>query len=284
LNQRFWIPGQAGNDNTKIFIHFFSSFPIKFNDSSNEVIHHFLLKNKPMYFATAKEMQFLDKIAIENGLSAMQMMEMSGWHILPLINSMSISKKSHIVVVCGTGNKGGDGLCAARHLLNHGFRTSIILMSKNITSEAKHHLDLLEKIDANILTVKNLEKQEEIEKLINSSTLIIDALIGNNLKGAPYGNFAKVIEMINKTKKNVISYDIPTGIDPTTGECYDPHIRAYATLSLALPKKAFIKNKAKERSGKIFIADIGIPHFLYERISPNSRPNFGQVNTFFAPI
>ncbi|MCF6276426.1 MAG: NAD(P)H-hydrate epimerase [Candidatus Magasanikbacteria bacterium] len=237
-----------------------------------------------MYFATAKEMQFLDKIAVENGLCVMQMMELAGWHMLPLITSMSISKKSHIVVVCGTGNKGGNGLCAARHLLNHGFRTSIILMSKNITTQAKHHLDLLQKIDANILTVKNLEKQDEIEKLINSSTLIIDALIGYNLKGAPRDNFAKIIEMINKTKKNVICYDIPTGIDPTTGECFEPHIRAYATLSLALPKKAFTKNKAKSKSGKIFIADIGIPHFLYERVSPNSRPNFGQVKTFFAPI
>jgi NAD(P)H-hydrate epimerase len=240
-----------------------------------------------MYYATAKEMQFLDRIAVENGLTIEQMMELAGWHILPLIKSMGISTRSHVVVVCGTGNKGGDGLCAARHLLNHGYRTTIILLSSNITPEAKHQLDLLHKIDANIILYKNSKqeaKHKEIEKIINSGTLIIDALIGYNLKGAPRDDFAEVIDLINKTRKNVISYDLPTGIDPTTGECFEPYIRAYATLSLALPKKAFTKNKTRQKCGKIYIADIGIPHFLYERVSPNSRPNFGQVNTFFAPI
>jgi len=79
---------------------------------------------------------------------------------------------------------------------------------------------------------------------------------------------------MNVSKKKIIAYDIPSGLDSTTGKCYDPCIKAFATLTLALPKKAFTNNKARSHVGKLFLGDIGIPGFLYDRVKKGSRPYF----------
>ncbi len=84
----------------------------------------------------------------------------------------------------------------------------------------------------------------------------------------------EVINIINKVKGDVITYDIPSGVDASTGECLEPCIKAYATLSLALPKHVFDTKNGQAKSGKVYIADIGISDFLYDQIKKNSRPDF----------
>ena len=103
---------------------------------------------------------------------------------------------------------------------------------------------------------------------------MIDALIGYHLEGVPHGVFKETIELINQTEGKIISYDLPSGIDATTGVCMSPCVRAAVTLSLAIPKRAFQSEEGKDMSGQIFVADIGIPRFLYDQIIPSSRPAF----------
>lgn len=224
------------------------------------------------YYATASEIEKLDELAIENGLEIKQMMELAGWHILSVLRHLRISKRAKVTVVCGKGNKGGDGLSAARHLINNGWEVSIIILSKELAPNPKHHLKLLRKMDTEVYLYD--DSKSESGKLISKADVIIDALIGYHLKGAPRGDYVKVITLLNKSKAKIIAYDLPTGIDATTGECFTPSVRADATLTLALPKAAFKKNKARKNSGKIYLADIGIPAFLYDRISPGIRPDF----------
>lgn len=224
------------------------------------------------YFATSSEMEKLDNIAVENGLEIRQMMELAGWHILRVFSELEIEKNKKVLIVCGKGNKGGDGLSAARHLKNNGWKVSVILLSKELAVNPKHHLRLLKKMDLKIILFE--DSKMESEKYINDADVIIDALIGYHLKGAPREDYAKIIKLINASGKKVIAYDLPTGVDATTGECYEPSIHAEATLTLALPKAAFEKEKTRNYSGKIFLADIGIPAKLYDEISPGSRPEF----------
>lgn len=100
-----------------------------------------------MYYSTAKEMEKLDKFAVSNGLNIGQMMELAGWHMVEVFRQLKISKSKKIAIVCGTGNKGGDGLSAARHLYNYGYRKiSVILISSKIKDDPKHHLNLLKKM------------------------------------------------------------------------------------------------------------------------------------------
>lgn len=225
-----------------------------------------------MYYASAKEMEKLDEIAVQSGLEIRQMMELAGWHIVPLFHTLGINQDSKIVVVCGTGNKGGDGLSAARHLANYGYSISVILVSEDIKSDPLHHLRLLKKMKIPIAIYR--EDRVAFENIMSYSDVVIDALLGYHLEGAPRDDFADVIEHINTAQKQVIAYDIPSGVDATSGECLKPCIQAQATLSLAIPKKCFQTDEGKIHAGKVYLADIGISQFLYDQISPGSRPDF----------
>ena len=92
-----------------------------------------------MYYATAKEMERVDELAVQNGLAIEQMMELAGAHILSIFEKLDIDKDQKTVIVCGKGNKGGDGLSAARHLINHGWDVSVVLVSEDIKPDPMHH-------------------------------------------------------------------------------------------------------------------------------------------------
>ena len=236
------------------------------------ILQHNLGNNKVTYYSTKEEIEKLDDLAVANGLEIRQMMELAGWHILAVFDELKIPKTAKVVVVCGKGNKGGDGLSATHHLINQGWKVDVVFISKELVANVQHQFNLLRKMKAAMINYSDNKKKAE--RAIKSSDVIIDALIGYHLKGAPRGDYADVIMVINSASKKVIAYDIPTGIDATTGECFDPSIEATVTLTLALPKKAFKFEEAKNKSGQIFLADIGIPAFIYDQISPNSRPRF----------
>jgi hydroxyethylthiazole kinase-like uncharacterized protein yjeF len=231
------------------------------------------MKRPDLYFATANEMSKLDDLAVSSGLEIRQMMELAGWHMLAVFSQLKIAKSEKVTVVVGKGNKGGDGLCAARHLINNGWQVDIILMNQKVSSDSFHHLKLLQQMKAPIYVWR--DQRTSSSSSIENSDLVVDALIGYRLKGAPRGDYGDIVGEISKLDLKVISYDIPTGIDATTGVCFGPHIKANATLTLGLPKRAFKKVKAKKDSGKIFLANIGIPAFLYNKVANNSKPEFG---------
>lgn len=234
-----------------------------------------------MYYATAKEMQKLDDLAVRSGLQIRQMMELAGWRIVPLLRNMGIPKGSKITIAVGKGNKGGDGLSAARHLTNNGWSVSVILLSERVSEDARHHLNLIKKMGVPVIFYQ--KKKAGARNTITRSDVLIDALIGYNLQGHPRGPFQEVIGIMNGSKKKIFAYDLPSGIDATSGECLSPCIRAHATLSLAIPKRAFKTEKAENACGRIFVADIGIPKFLYDMVHRGSRPRFGYLSGL-APV
>jgi len=225
-----------------------------------------------MYFATAEEMEQLDAIAVRHGLEIRQMMELAGWHMLNVFKNLKIFKDQKVVVVCGKGNKGGDGLSSARHLLNHGYDVSVILASEDLKTDPFHHLKLLRDMNCTIVVASN--KESTHEKMITNADVLIDALIGYHLNGAPKGIYAELITQMNNPNSAIIAYDMPSGVDADTGECITPCIQAKATLTLAMPKKCFETLPGKKASGKLFVADIGIPVWMYDEIVAGSRPIF----------
>jgi len=225
-----------------------------------------------MYYASEKEIEKLDDLAVVNGLQIRQMMELAGWQMVTLFNILKLAKNEKVVIVCGKGNKAGDGLSAARHLINHGYQAKVILVDTNLKPDPKHHLELLAKMGGQIISYKS--DRVKAEKLITEADVIIDALIGYHLQDNPRSRYAAVINFINNLNKKVIAYDIPTGIDATTGKCRQPCINSWVTLTLAIPKRAVLNKAAKKMSGRVYLADIGIPGFLYDKVAENSRPNF----------
>ena len=223
-----------------------------------------------IYHASGIEMERLDQVAVEAGLEIRQMMELAGWQMVRLFELLDIDADAVVTIVVGTGNKGGDGLAAARQLVNYGWEVQILLLDQRISVDAQHQLKIAQDMKIPVSQFKPSQTD------LSDSDVILDSLIGYHLEGPPRGLFAEAIEVINKTKALVIAEDFPSGLEPTSGECLQPCIKADSTLALALPKKAFETSSGQQASGRILLADIGIPAWMYDQIKPGSRPSFSE--------
>jgi NAD(P)H-hydrate epimerase len=225
-----------------------------------------------MFYSSAKQMERLDGLAVNHGLSIRQMMELAGWRMRAVFRAFHIPRDARVCVVCGKGNKAGDGLAAARHLINYGQAVDVILLSREMSEDAAHQLRLLEEMRVPI-TLYN-DDTARAQEQIDTSEILIDALIGYHLDGDPRGTFADVIRMMNESDAITIAYDIPSGLDATDGTRLNPCIVAEATLTLALVKNGLVHGDGPRVAGRIYLADIGIPAFLYDKIEAGSRPEF----------
>lgn len=226
-----------------------------------------------MYFASSREMSLLDGLALERGLAIRQMMELAGWHMLELFRELGFTRRQRIIVCAGKGNKGGDGLAAARHLSNGGHTLFIALATSRarLKPDPAHHLHLLEEMSIPIVEYE--KDPARVRSEIAKASVVLDALIGYSLVGAPRGTFGDLIKLLQRHPR-VISYDVPSGLDAKTGEAHEPCVSAFATLTLALPKKAFQSTSGAEKSGTIYLADLGIPRAIYDALQKGSRPDF----------
>ena len=215
-------------------------------------------------------MERLDQVAVDSGLEIRQMMELAGWHMVRLFERLEVEAGASVAIVCGVGNKGGDGLAAARQLVNYGWDVQIILVERLVSEDAQHQLKIAQDMKIPVM-------QFDAAGIgFGQKDVVIDSLIGYHLDGPPRGLMAEAIKAINDAKALVVAYDLPSGLDPTTGACLQPCVRADSTLALALPKKAFLTEPGRQVSGRVFLADIGIPAWMYDRINKGSRPPFSS--------
>jgi len=223
---------------------------------------------------TKEQMMGVDKIAVEEtGPNSFQMMENAGRNlaltVMDLINEKSLEKK--VLLFAGTGGNGGGGICAARHLLNHGYELIVILNNEEKMQEIPaYQLEIFRKAGGQIIP---FEKVKDVKP-----DIIIDALIGYSLISAPRGNVLEMINFINKNNIPTISLDIPTGVLATSGENPGEFVKPDITITLALPKTGL----HPEKCGKIMLADIGIPKVVYEKIGLKYTSPFSD--SYFAAI
>jgi NAD(P)H-hydrate epimerase len=213
------------------------------------------LQNLPVL--TTKQMVEVDRLMInEWGIALAQMMENAGRNFAELARRHlgGTVKGSKVVFLCGTGNNGGGGMNAARHLHNWGAQVYVILAG----NEAK-----LKEIPA--LQWKTLQKLGITGSTVKLSDtdLIMDAMLGYSAKGDPRPPLANWIHRANESKLPILSLDSPSGLDTTTGIPGAPCISASSTLTLALPKSGLLTPRAKSFVGDLYLADIGVPPELY---------------------
>lgn len=224
----------------------------------------------------AIQMREVDRIAVEEfSLSILQMMENAGrnlaWQTMRFLRATGYPNQGNqIVVAAGTGGNGGGGLCAVRHLHNQGYPVSIVLTRppEQLMRPAKSQLATLEAAGVQV------NEPKEAEKLFKEAAVILDAIIGYSLKGSPRSTSKELIEKANACGKPVLSLDLPSGLDATSGGTPGVCIRAEQTLTLALPKPGL----ANPLSGEIYLADIGIPPEVYHPLGIRFAPFFnGKV-------
>ena len=219
---------------------------------------------------TVEQMREVDRLMVDEiGISILMMMENASRNIAILSRKMlggSVRDK-HIVILCGKGNNGGDGLGAARHLINFGGKVTCIISEhkENLGENARIQLNVLKNIDATIIEFSN-EQMNLIQEKINDSDIIIDALLGYNLKGNPEVPYSDLIDIANNSSKPILAIDMPSGLDGNTGQPHAPTIKARATITLALPKAGLTKDVAKEYVGELYVADLSVPSNVYRKL------------------
>lgn len=214
---------------------------------------------------TTAQMREVDRAMIEDfGISLVRMMENGGRSLAELARQIlggHVAAKT-IVVLAGRGNNGGGGLVAARHLVNWGARIIVVFLGGSATEKevAREQASILERMGVRILT------SDAPDEVLLDADLIIDALIGYGLSGAPRGEIAELIRRANATQKVILALDTPSGLDTSTGQVFDPCIRAAFTLTLALPKVGLLLPSARSFVGDLYLADISVPPQVYERM------------------
>jgi NAD(P)H-hydrate epimerase len=197
------------------------------------------------------------------GMKRVYMMENAGHGLADFIIAKFRGKLvgKRIVAICGTGNNGGDGFVAARHLsYYYGASVQVILLgfaNDLRTEEAKINWQIIQKMDSIEVTAGN-EINDKIKKTMVYADVIIDGIFGTGIKGEIREPHASAIKIINKSKAYVVSVDVPSGIDPNTGRAHDISVRADATVTFHRMKIGLLNNK--KYTGVIHIEKIGIPH------------------------
>ncbi len=218
-----------------------------------------------MKVVTSQQMREIDCKAIEeSNLSGLILMENAGFRIfLSLKNIYPDLRLKKVIIFAGSGNNGGDGFVVARHLYNYGVKVKVFLLtpSNKIKGEAEENLNIINKMKVALIEVETVNL-EEVQKAIQNSDLIIDAILGTGLQGKATGTKAKIIDLINISNKEVVAIDVPSGLNADTGKIEGPCIKASYTVTLALPKIGLLLFPGASYAGKLLIEDIGIPSYL----------------------
>lgn len=196
------------------------------------------------------------------GMRRFLMMENAGHGISDFIASRFRNMKNKkVVAVCGTGNNGGDGFVASRHLAGHGARITVVLLGSPPdlrSEEARLNWGIIEKMDS-IEIIFGKEVNDAIKKRILGAGVILDSIFGTGIKGEVREPHASAIDLINRSKAYVLAVDIPSGLDPDTGEVHDKVVKADATITFHRMKAGLAKRGARKYTGPVSVERIGIP-------------------------
>lgn len=227
----------------------------------------------PVPSITTEQMIEVDRLMIEEyHIELIQMMENAGRCLALAARQLFLQgdpRGKQIIALAGTGGNGGGALVAARRLKAWGADISVcITHPERMTPIPGHQLDILRRMNIPILSlgaVKEMETQD----------LILDGIIGYSLSGSPRGIAKEMILWANDQEIPTLSLDTPSGISLTTGQQYDPTIKAEATLTLALPKVGLFHEQVLPFRGMLLLGDISVPPELYA--APSLQIDVGSI-------
>ncbi|MFA6317991.1 MAG: NAD(P)H-hydrate epimerase [Elusimicrobiota bacterium] len=224
---------------------------------------------------SAGAMRLLDQAAVSKfKIPDLQLMENAGSAVarrtLEFLQGPlgKTAAESIVVVCCGRGANGGDGLVAGRYLKEAGVSVRVFLCGPRKDGGYP------EIVAANLERLKGLgvvpaaaDDQEALAAALREADVVLDALLGTGASGKPAGTVKNVIQAMNRAKKPVLAVDIPSGIHPDTGYHSGVFVTAFATLTLGLPKKGLLAPHAKKYVGGLEVLDIGYPPDLVREVA-----------------
>jgi ADP-dependent NAD(P)H-hydrate dehydratase / NAD(P)H-hydrate epimerase len=208
-----------------------------------------------MKILTGEQMRNIDHRATERfGVPSIVLMENAALAVVDAIFE-HYATIERAAIFCGTGANGGDGLAIARHLENRGVVPAVLIAGDRakFSGDARVNLEICERLNIPIYDAQEIEHAADAD-------LIVDAIFGTGLNRAPGGVYAEVIRAINELRIPVLSVDLPSGANASSGEPFDPCVHAEVTVTFAAPKVSHVFDPTATFCGEIIVADIGIPN------------------------
>ena len=242
---------------------------------------------------TAAQMREVDRVTIEErGVPGLLLMENAGARVYELLaQHYQPFDEQRIVVLCGKGNNGGDGLVVARHLAVRGeaggMRVVLFAEPDQLKGDAATNYRALRGVDVEPTVVTDAQGWGQVLPDLTPATVVVDALLGTGLRGPAEGLFADVIRDVNTRfpHAKVVALDMPSGLPSDTGEPMGESVRADDTITLTAPKVSQIFPPNCERIGRLTIAPIGSAPSVMEA-NPDltlSRLEASDIAPLFAP-
>jgi hydroxyethylthiazole kinase-like uncharacterized protein yjeF len=200
----------------------------------------------------AQQMRTIDRWAIdEQGVPSLDLMERAGQGVTRVVEG--IAADGPVVVACGKGNNGGDGLVVARLLRDVG-RSVIVLCTsppQELSGDAAANLARLPGDPPRLVT--------EDASVLGEAAVIVDALLGTGFEGEPTGTVAWAINAIDAASGPVVSVDVPSGVDASSGRVAGAAVQATVTVTFHAAKPGLWIRPGKAYAGEVHVIDIGIP-------------------------
>ena len=219
-----------------------------------------------MKISLSKEMHEIDKISFEEyGLPEVVLMENAGHRAAEALQTLikGVDGKT-VCVLAGSGNNGGDALCAARHIHNMGAKVKIFL-----TGDTKHFSEaamaMYRALTAMEIEMHSLESDRDWDRLhfsLKFADGVLDGMLGTGFEGELRKKNLRIIEEINASTCPVLAIDVPSGVEADTGKISTVAVKADMTLALGLPKIGHFLSPGADMTGKLLVDDIGIPSAL----------------------
>jgi NAD(P)H-hydrate epimerase len=211
---------------------------------------------------TREQVRLVDKLAIERyhipGIVLMENAARSVFHAVR--DAADWLKSCPVVIFCGPGNNGGDGLAVARHAHNYGMPVSIFLAvdPSSYRGDALTNWEIVQRMTLPV-----------VDRLPNSTEapVFVDAIFGTGLSKPPAGRTLDLIRLINDGGAYVIAVDTPSGLDCDTGVPLGECVRATETITFVAEKVGFANPACKQYTGGITVGDIGCPRELIEEVA-----------------
>lgn len=238
-----------------------------------------------MYISNTDFTEIIDKLCIEKyGIPEIVLMEnaanVASRRIINIVRDEnrnfeynSLSKKVKIMIFCGVGNNGGDGFAISRLLANEGYSVSVIVVGnlEKMTPSSKINYNIVKNMDIEIFHSDEFDLAYCISVNSNKNIIIIDSIFGVGLNRNIEGKYKDIIEGINLISSNnynvsVISIDIPSGLDGTTGEIKGISVKSDYTITFEYYKNAFLRYDLERIIGCVYVEKIGVPSNVYKDI------------------
>ena len=225
------------------------------------------------------EMACMDRRTVAAGVPPLELMERAGQAVFDELHAWPKLKdltNPRILILCGPGNNGGDGLVLARLLLQSGALPKTVLCSTQRYSEdclaqmsrfvmSGGELLFLNKAPESLSGFKHaVLSEKDMYYSLEQSELVVDALLGTGQQGPPHGDAAALIGILNRVLEKeehpplVASIDIPSGIDAGTGAVHQPAIRADFTIAIELFKRGMLQYPARQNCARTSAVSIGL--------------------------